>query len=517
MAIVLVLLLCTVLAGCGTLPREVTRIPSSALEPSPDSALVKTARASAPSADESGFRLMPIGAYSLEARIELAKRAQRSLDVQYYVLENDATGRLLLRTLRDAAQRGVRVRLLLDDLYTTHTDELLRALATYPNVEVRLFNPFCCARAGGRALRYAASLFEFFRVNGRMHNKLFIADGVMAVAGGRNIADEYFQRHSEQNFVDMDAFVMGAVVGELATIFDRYWNSVVVYPIESVGGPTMARSDGQRYFSEQIESAPQPPPLDPPPVDVLGYGPISEDLEVGRVGLIWGKARAYADPPEKFAQRTDDDAIAASVTRDVMKVLWQAKDEVIITSPYFIPGKRGLRNFQSLRDRDVKVTVVTNSLAATDEPLVHAGYSRYRYDLLLSGVDIYELSPSRTRKAKRLGFGSSLGRLHSKTAIIDRKTVFIGSMNLDPRSESQNTELGIFVESPDLAKELDRVITVSKTSSAYRLRPQVNGPGIEWLSVDDDKETITNVEPESSPWLRLHNIIFGIFVPEQLL
>lgn len=511
------LLVALLVAGCGTLPRDVTRTPSAALEPSEASALVRIARASTPAPDESGFRLMPVGIYSLDARIALAKRAERSLDVQYYVIENDATGRLLLRSLRDAALRGVRVRLLVDDLYTTHTDDLLRQLAAYPNVEVRLFNPFCCARGSGHAGRYAASLFDFFRLNGRMHNKLFIADGAMAVAGGRNIADEYFQRHTAQNFIDMDAFIVGAVVSELATIFDRYWNSVVVYPVEAINRTPLDRAQLQATFAHTIDTLPQAPPIEPGRVDILGYGPITEDLDAGQVGLVWGTARAYADPPEKFLHETDDDAIEVSVTRDVMKQIWQAKDELIITSPYLIPGKRGLQGFQNLRDRDVKVTVVTNSLAATDEPLVHTGYSRYRYDMLLAGVDIYELSAVRTKKSKRLGFGSSLGRLHSKTAIIDMKTVFIGSMNLDPRSESQNTELGIFVQSRELAKELARVINVGTHESAYRLRLQPDGPGIQWLATDDDKEVILGVEPESSALLRLHNIFFGLFVPEQLL
>ena len=269
------------------------------LPPSPDSPLVKTALASTPSADASGVRLMPLGIYSLEARVELAKRAQRSLDVQYYHFENDPTGRMLLRAFRDAAQRGVRVRLMVDDLYTTHTDGLLRALAAHPNIEVRLFNPFCCARASGIPMRVVASLFSFGRVNHRMHNKLFIADNAMAVIGGRNIADEYFLRHSQQNFVDLDAFVMGAVIADMGAIFDRYWNSDVVYPIEAIGAPLQQRAIAMEEFSKEIDTAPLAPPIEPPPVDALGYGPISEELDSARIGLIWGKARAFADPPEK--------------------------------------------------------------------------------------------------------------------------------------------------------------------------------------------------------------------------
>ena len=304
-----------VLGGCGTIPpNNPARNASTVLPPSPDSPLVKIVQASTPSPEATGVRLMPLGIYSLEARVELAKRAQRSLDVQYYHFENDPTGRMLLRHFRDAANRGVRVRLLVDDLYTTHTDGLFRALAAHPNIEVRLFNPFCCARGSGIPTRIAASMFSFGRVNHRMHNKLFIADSAMAVVGGRNIADEYFLRHSQQNFVDLDAFVMGAVIAEMGAIFDRYWNSDVVYPIEAIGAPLRQRQIAMEEFSHQIDSAPQAPPIDAPPVDALGYGPISEELESGRIGLVWGKARAFADPPDKPFQKITDDAIASSVT-----------------------------------------------------------------------------------------------------------------------------------------------------------------------------------------------------------
>ena len=200
------------LAGCGTLPTNVGKTDTLALPPDPESPLVKIATVSSPSPEQTGVRLLPLGAYSLDARIQLAQRAARSLDVQYYHFESDSTGRLLMTALRDASQRGVRVRLLVDDLYTIHSDPLLRGLASFPNVEVRLFNPFCCARGAGVAGRYLASIFDFGRLNHRMHNKMFLADGVMAVVGGRNIADEYFLRAQDANFVDMDAFVMGAVV-----------------------------------------------------------------------------------------------------------------------------------------------------------------------------------------------------------------------------------------------------------------------------------------------------------------
>jgi len=505
------------LAGCGTLPTNVGKTDSSALPADAASPLVKIAATSIPSAEQTGVRLLPLGAYSLDTRLQLAQRATSTLDVQYYVLEDDPTGRLLMKALRDASVRGVRVRLLVDDLYTTHSDPLLRGLASFPNFEVRLFNPFCCNRSGSVGARYTASIFDFGRLNHRMHNKLFIADGVMAVAGGRNIADEYFLRAMDANFVDMDAFVMGAVVRSMSAIFDRYWNSEVVYPIEAVGEPLGDRPARARAFDTLLASLPPSPPPNPPETDVLGYGPLAEELDAGQIGLVWGIARAFSDPPEKLLAMSPKVAFEMSVTNDVMMQVWQAKSDLVLTSPYMIPGEMGMQSFRNLERDKVKVTVVTNSLAATDEPLVHNGYSRYRTRMLQAGVDLYELSPTRTQQTKRLGmFGTSLGRLHAKTAVIDRKTIFIGSMNLDPRSASTNTEFGMFIESPALAKELLRVINISKLDSAYRLRLDAAGD-LQWLTVEDDKEVVLDVEPESSFWLRVHNMLLGWFVPEQLL
>ena len=506
------------LAGCGTLPPNVGRTDTLSLPPNPDSPLVKIARTSLPAPDQTGVRLLPLGAFSLDARLQLAERATHSLDVQYYHIENDRTGRLLLTKLRDAALRGVRVRLLVDDLYTFHTDTLLRGLASFPNVEVHLFNPFCCNRNSSVAGKYIASLFDFGRLNHRMHNKLFIADGVMAVIGGRNIADEYFLLSSEANFVDMDALVMGAVIKDLSAIFDRYWNSEVVFPIDRIGEPLGDKLARQKQFDSIVNSLPAAPEIEVPDTDVLGYGPIVEELETGQLGLHWGTAHAFADPPEKLLSKSAQIAFETSVTHGVMTKVWQAKSELVLTSPYMIPGEKGVASFRDLLKENVKVTVMTNSLAATDEPLVHNGYSKYRPGLLAAGVELYELSPTRAQRTKRLGmFGKSLGRLHAKSAVIDRKLVFVGSMNLDPRSASANTELGMFIENPAIAKEMLRVINISKLESAYRVRLDPKTNALQWLTIEGENEVILGVEPESTFWLRVHNALMGWFVPEQLL
>lgn len=492
--------------------------PTQALPIDQSTALAKIVSASSPPEEHTGFRLMPLGVYSLDARIELAKRAQRSLDVQYYVFENDGTGRLLMRHLKEAALRGVRVRLLVDDLYTVNSQQLLLALSATPNVEVRLFNPFCCGR-NGLVSRFAASPLEIGRLNHRMHNKLFLADGVIGVAGGRNIADEYFTLNTSQNFVDMDAMFMGKMVPQLEGIFDDYWNSEEVYPIASIVAPYAGKTAMVRDFDQQVDMAAAPPKVVLPPTDVLGYGPIGEELDAGRIGMIWGKANAVADPPAKLRSMSADEAFATSVTARVWAQLMEAKSEVYMTSPYLVPGERGMEAIEELRSRDVKVTLLTNSLAANDEPLVHGGYARYRERLLQSGVDLYELSPARTTKNKRLGtFGTSLGRLHAKTAVLDRQQVLLGSVNLDPRSATSNTELGMLIYSPQLAREMLRVINISKLESAYRLRlAEADRDEIEWLSMDENGEVVLYYEPESTWSQRLYNRLLSPLVPEDLL
>ncbi len=462
---------------------------------------------------------MPHAGYSLDARIELIRRAEYTLDIQYYLIANDRSGRLFLRNVRDAAKRGVHVRLLVDDLNTTGGDPLFISLSAFPNVEVRLFNPFCCGRASVLS-KYGASLLDFRRLNHRMHNKLFIADGAMVVAGGRNIADEYFARSLSGNFVDMDAFMVGAIVPQLENIFDIYWNSAQSYPVTQIITTDRSREQLQEDFSKLVDEGDQMMEVTMPSIDILGYGPITEDLDAGRLGLEWGKAMAFADSPDKVTAMTAEAARSMSVTMNVFDLVMTARSEVMLCSPYFVPGAMGVKAFADLRQRDVKVSVLTNSLASNDVPLVHTGYARYRPDLLRAGVELYELSPTRVLLNKRLDLaipGASHGRLHAKTAVIDGSIVFIGSMNLDPRSDSTNTELGVIIRSPELAREVLRVINITKLQSAYRLQFGADGRSLEWLTLDDRGEVIFYAEPDTTFMQRLQSVLFSPFVPEQEL
>ena len=510
-----------VLTGCATALPGVDReaIASEAIESSDSTSLGRIATASLPEPGMSGFRLMAMVAISLDSRVQLAQRAEESLDVQYYHIENDETGRWFLRALRDAAKRGVRVRLLVDDLYTGGQDALFLGLAAHKNVQVRIFNPFCCARDRGQTGRFLASLGDISRVNHRMHNKLFIADGAMAVIGGRNVANEYYLRGASENFIDLDAFVIGNVLPAMEALFDRYWNSRAVYPLEAIAKTGRSKAELLTFFEEETGPAKTPAPQPLNSTDVLGYAPIADDLDVGRLGLHWGSAYVFADHPDKpFESLAGDELLETSVTYNVLEAVGMAQREVVASSPYFVPGVKGMKFLKQLRDRGVKVTVMTNSLGSTDEPVVHTGYSRYREQMLREGVELYELSTSRVKDNKRpFLFGKSLGRLHAKLFVIDRKTSFIGSMNLDSRSATVNTEFGAVIDCPEIAREIIRVIDIDRLQSAYQVRLAKNGNGIEWLGMDDDKEVILTTEPDTSLWLRFKAWLLSPLVPEEQL
>jgi len=509
--------LCALLltTACGMLP-ERGDVPASVELPAPgDSPLARIAKVALADPSQSGFRLMPLGAYSLDARIELIRRARHSLDVQYYLIQNDRSGRLFMRSLRDAALRGVRVRLLVDDLYTTGADPMFQGLSAFPNVDLRLFNPFCCAR-GTLGGRFAASLFDVRRLNHRMHNKLLIADGAFAVMGGRNIADEYFARSPVANFVDMDVLLAGDVVHQLAGLFDIYWNSPQAYPVATILGTP---GDGARdRFNRLVEEGDQMMSVAVPAQDMLAQRPLGVELDAERLSLASGRAVAFADLPGKVMATSDDMARRMSVQMNVMDRVALSKRHVVISSPYFVPGTSGVQSFSDLTKRGVEVVVLTNSLAANDVPLTHIGYARYRDALLRAGVELYELSPEALRHEGWDAVpGLSHGRLHAKVAVLDDAMVYIGSMNLDPRSESTNTELGIVAQCPELAGDVVRVIDAARLHSSYRLRFAPDSDHLEWVVMGDPHELVLTSEPEVSGVERFRNLLLQPFVPEQLL
>jgi putative cardiolipin synthase len=465
----------------------------------------------------SGFRLLPLGRFSLDARLQLAARAEATLDVQYYHFAPDATGRRLLRALRDAAARGVRVRLLIDDLYTGGADPLFQSFAAHPGVEVRLFNPFTAARGGGPGARFAAAVGDWARVNHRMHNKLFVADGALALIGGRNIADEYYLGRMSDNFIDVDALVAGPVLPPLQALFDRYWNSDAVQRLAHIVPSTLGAAEQRAAFEAATADAAAEAPL--PEQDVLGRGPVGPELDRGTLQMHWGPAYVFADHPDKpFEGSAGGELMETSVTYNVFEAIRQAHSEVMLSSPYFIPGRDGLALLRELRSRGVAVSVLTNSLASTDEPLVHLGYARYRPELLAQGVQLFELSHQRLKRNMHMFlFGASLGRLHAKSAVIDRQRVYLGSMNLDPRSATINTEIGAVIDSPALAGELMRLIEIDRVHSAYQVRLDASGRCCEWWIPDDRGMQVLREEPDATLWLRGLQWLLGPLAPEDHL
>ena len=512
-------------AGCATLPDEGPRSVSASLPvQGPATALDRIATASMAGAQEgeSGFRLM-LGLASMDTRLELLRGAQRSLDLQYYHLHNDATGRLILRELRNAAQRGVRVRLLVDDLYTEDIGALLDGLGAYPNVEVRIFNPF--PTRGGVAVRFGLALFDVARVNRRMHNKLFVADGVLAVAGGRNLGDIYFMRDSESNFFDYDVLVAGAVVPQMSDIFDVYWNAPQVRTAASVLRPQGDAGALRGDFDSKVDGPDTPEPVPFRTVDPLGRVTLGDELKAGRVKLAFGGAQAFADSPAKAwgraeIQRLPSGALIDTSRRLLGEAAQQAQSEIITSSPYFVPGPAALEGMRRNAARGIRQTLITNSLAATDEPVVHTGYRRYRDNLLRDGMQIYEIHPN----AGRALFVGSIGegaqvRLHTKAMIVDRRVLFLGSVNMDPRSDALNTEFGLRIDCPALANEARDFFAELMAHAAFQVRLK---PGsrqdLEWWRVDGSEPVkVTDEEPGADALTRAKLYLQSLVVPESML
>jgi putative cardiolipin synthase len=414
----------------------------------------------------------------------------------------------LLRELRDAAARGVRVRLLLDDLHSVEAEELLLGLAAHANVEVRVFNPLLL-RIGSPLTRLALSPGAFEQLHRRMHTKLVIADGHVAISGGRNMADEYFMHARPANFVDLDLLTTGPVVPRLSEVFEAYWNSELARSLVDASGRTAAVTRARFDASVRGER----PLVAPARWDLLGRSPVSAQLDEGWLELQFADMRVLADPPHKVLEAPTLEASALGLG---LQALRQAQSEVLIVSPYFIPGGRGLAMMREAADAGIRIMLLTNSLAATDEPMVHHAYANYRDEMLGLGVIIHELSPVLSRKAGVLGdFKSSDGRLHAKVALADRRWVLLGSMNMDGRSALANTELGLLLDSPALAHELRHLLLRAHATSSYRVRRAPRG--IEWVTHDGAAEQVRHDEPGTDWALRLKLGLLSLFIAEDLL
>jgi putative cardiolipin synthase len=503
----------SILAGCASLPQHVKKHPSEALEDPQDTALGRiVAESEAGKARSlSGIRLLSSGEEALDSLVALADHAERTLDIQYYIIRQDESARALLQHVRDAADRGVRVRVLVDDLNTSGEDRHFMHLGQHPNVEVRVFNPF----PGGRSAiwsRILTSISDIPRINHRMHNKLFVADNSLAITGGRNIGDEYFTLDKRSNFIDLDVVGAGPIVPQLSASFDAFWNSKYAYPIASVAAPAASQEPTQTGVPADL-ALPQAQGVAQQDADADWLG---HELDTHMLKLIWAPATVLADRPAKIASDVSPDQ-EETIANNIAELMRFAQQEILVISPYFVPGKEGVALMRELIARGVHIRILTNSLASTDAPLVHNGYARYRVALLKMGVELSEVRPRLGQKRARFHpFRSANASLHAKALVIDRRTVFIGSLNMDERSKHFNSELGLVVRSPEIARQVVSLLDDISADGSYRLSLDAAGH-IVWSSGEGSEEKVWHNEPETTAWQRLAIKLLAPFAPEELL
>jgi putative cardiolipin synthase len=441
---------------------------------------------------------LDLGSDALGARVGLIDRAEQSIDIQSYLIKDDLSGNLVALHLAQAADRGVRVRLLMDDALTDEVDAGLLSLDEHENIEVRVFNPFPRRRS-----RFISLLANFNILNRRMHNKSFTVDNQVTIVGGRNIADEYYQTGGKTEFIDEDMLAIGSVVNEVSDGFDEYWNSPEAIPMDAfdkmVAHSSVADSleEGRKYIDQHRDK-----PF------LQGVDSVLIDRFVdGSLDLVAAPARIVQDHPDKVRNLVR--RRASEMSEYLQKLVSAAEKELIVISPYFVPQKQGVDFFGSLVKKGVRVIIISNSLASTNHSSVHAVYARYRKPLLQQGVELYELRPrfEATETETKI-------TLHSKVATVDRHRLFVGSFNLDPRSLYLNTEMGIEVESETLAGSMATSILDTLPDFAYKLRLSRKNK-LQWLLQTAGVEEVITTEPQTSLWRRFLTKLMSLLPIEE--
>ena len=528
-------LLVGALAACATLPpgADYPKDRSTSFAQPETTRLGQAlAKAYAAHRGQSAFRIVPYGTDGLLLRTQLIRAAQRSLDIQYYIFAEDDTGKLIQQSILDAADRGVRVRILVDDensFLKGESQEIIASLNAHRNIELRLFNPFAY-RGRLPALRYMDLFLEEPRVNHRMHNKLFVADNAVAVVGGRNVADEYFDAGAPVvRFGDFDVVAFGPVVPQLSSSFDEFWNSSLSIPEQALApvAPLTPSLPEARAMLAAHRSG----------VDLedlqrrLDRGDPLNGLLDGRLTLTGANATVVADPPEK-AKVPPGEVFHSPVARALIRAMRAAQREVVIVSPYLVPGAHVLAVLEELRQRNVKVRILTNSLSSTDAPIVHSAYRRYRLPLLEAGVELSEVRAASDGGGSASGgsrqgsgsSGSSSGEapfaLHAKLYVFDQKRVLIGSANFDRRSFKVNTEIGLLIDSPELAREIHaqfEQFAASPKSYRLALEEAALGPRIRFRTQVDGKTVDLDDDPDTTAWRRFEVAMYSMLPIDELL
>lgn len=513
----LVIIIAMVLGGCAALPpgADYPKIASVALVHPEETRLGgQFATAAREHAENSGFRIITVGVDGFLTRLQMIDAAERTLDLQYYIFRGDETGRLLTAALLRAADRGVRVRVLIDDGATIAGDEQIPALNTHRAIEVRIFNPFAY-RGHSRVLRAAEFLFNRSRLDYRMHNKLLVVDNAVALIGGRNIGNQYFQVDPESQFADDDVFSAGPIARQLSATFDEYWNGALAIPAEALGtGKRTATASADDH--PRARAGEQAQRLSASGIDYVARakaatGEPYAGIISGRLPLVWAHAQLVCDSPDK--KHVENGAVAGRLMiRPVAETARAAQSELLLVTPYLVPADDEMRLLKDLREHAVRVRILTNSLESTPDLSAQSGYQHYRVPLLEEGVALYEVR-SLLGDPRGSGQTATISRfgnyaLHGKFFVFDRQKLFIGSMNFDQRSKRLNTEVGLIIDSPELAQQVAvRFEAMVKPDNAYipALRPRSAGssPRLVWDTEEDGKPYEYAREPARSGWQRL--------------
>ena len=550
------------LSACASLPDHVDRPVSTALANPAQTRLgsvIADRAKQAGTRNDSGFALVGSAELAFTSRMTLIKAAEKTLDIQYYAIFSDKTTERLFDALREAANRGVRIRILLDDFNTSGKNAQVLKLAFERNIELRLFNPLPGGR-GSLAFRIITNLHDVGRMQRRMHNKIFVADNALAITGGRNLGETYFGQSPGTNFVDIDVLAAGRIARDLSRSFDQYWNNPLAYPVQSLmtaeeidalkpipskgllgdpGDPANAAAAESAAGTAAAESL-IPTPLTTAPIGAAdsttsAIAPPPDSTNLRLLKWTWAPSTLLVDKPGKIAADADSTEAAEDTTVDgLLQLMAQAKTSVLIVSPYFVPGARTMGQFADLRQRGIRVRVLTNSLASNDAPAAHVGYARYREALLKMGVEIFEMRAEQVGTFRSFGSaaisagsiggstggnaspdGSSRASLHSKVVVIDDRLLVVGSMNLDLRSQLQNSEVAVAIRNRAISAEAIRLIEPTMATGAYRV--ELDGDQLVWRGPQGSNLKDSSSEPDTSVMLRLVLKLLGPFAPEEML